>query len=175
MPDLGGERRFAPASLLWAAPYLVRKAVLSYHEGECSWSRGSDAVRPLWRGGRGGAVLLETVIALALISMVLPPLLSSLAAAIGMTDDVYDRSVLLELAQGQMEDIQRQGYQENAGNYTLITAPAGYAIAVSATPAADYIYPAPLSSAAQQTVQLVTVTVTGVRGDLSLEAYKVRR
>ena len=119
--------------------------------------------------------MLETVIALALIAVVLPTLLNSLASAIGMTDDVYDRSVLLELAQGQMEDIQRQSYQENAGNYTLILAPTGYSIALSATPAANYVYPSPLSSAAQQTVQLVTVTVTGVRGNLSLEAYKVRR
>ena len=133
------------------------------------WLRGA------WGGREGGAVLLETVIALALIAVVLPTLLNSLASAIGMTDDVYDRSVLLELAQGQMEDIQRQSYQENAGNYTLILAPTGYSIALSATPAANYVYPSPLSSAAQQTVQLVTVTVTGVRGNLSLEAYKVRR
>ncbi len=122
-----------------------------------------------------GAVFLETVIALALVAMVMPPLLSGLATAISASDNAYDRSVLFELAQNQMEDVQRQSYQENGASYTLVSSPSGYSLAVSVTPAADYVYPAPKSTATEQTVQLVTVTATGVRGNLVLQAYKVRR
>ncbi len=123
----------------------------------------------------GGATLLETVIALALLAVVLPALLTGLASAITNTDHAYDRSVLFELAQSQIEEIQRQPYQENASNYTLISVPSGYSISVSASPTATYTYPPPLSTTTQETVQLVTVTVTGVRGNLSVESYKVRR
>ncbi len=122
-----------------------------------------------------GATLLETVVGLGLVAIVLPPLLSGLASAVGISDNAYDRSVLFELAQSQMEEVQRQAYQESAANYTLITAPEGYSISVSASPAITYTYPAPKSTASPQTAQVVTVTVGGVRGDLTLQAYKVRR
>ncbi|MBI2865743.1 MAG: hypothetical protein HYX99_00060 [Chloroflexi bacterium] len=125
--------------------------------------------------GQKGATVLETVLTLGLIAMVLPALLTGLASLITSTDHAYDRSLALELAQSQMEEVQRQPYQESASSYTLITAPEGYSISISATPPVTYTYPAPLSAATQETVQLVTVTVTGVRGDLSLRAYKVRR
>ncbi|MBI2918337.1 MAG: hypothetical protein HYY01_10120 [Chloroflexi bacterium] len=122
-----------------------------------------------------GATLLETVLGLGLVAVIVPSLLSGLASAVSISDDAYDRSVLFELAQSQMEDVQRQTYQENAANYTLITAPEGYSISVSLTPAVTYTYPAPSSTASAQTAQVVTVTVSGVRGDLSLQAHKVRR
>ena len=132
------------------------------------------------RGNKGvraspGFSLLETAVALAVITMILAALLSTLASASTTTDHAYDRSVLFELAQSQMEDVQRQAYSVSAASYTKITAPAGYSIALATTPAVTYTYPAPLSTTTQETVQLVTVTVTGVRGNLDLKAYKVRR
>ncbi|GEM_PF-1993026 len=119
-----------------------------------------------------GVTLLETVVALGLIAVVLPVLLTGLASSSTTGDSAYDRSVLLELAQSQLEDIQRQPYQPNTASYTLIAAPAGYTISVAGSPAVTYMYPAPKSSPTDETVQLLTVTVTGVRGNLSLQAYK---
>ncbi|MBI2853974.1 MAG: hypothetical protein HYX87_03520 [Chloroflexi bacterium] len=124
-----------------------------------------------WRGN----TLIEAVIVLGLVALVIPAVLGGLSSLTTNADHAYDRSVLFELAQSQMEEVQRQGYQEDAANYTLISAPSGYSIAVSASPAVNYTYPAPSLAATQQTVQLVTVTATGVRGNLSLNAYKVRR
>ena len=127
------------------------------------------------RGSQSGMSLVEVVVALALIALVVPAILLGLSTASRGTDQAYERSLLLELAQSQMEDIQQQPYQENAADYTLISTPQGYQIEVSATPAVTYTYPAPKSTNTEETVQLVTVTVTGVRGSLELQGYKVRR
>ncbi len=125
--------------------------------------------------GKRGNVLLETVMVLGLVALVIPAVLNGLSSLTTNADLAYDRSVLFELAQSQVEDVQRQAYQENAANYTLVSAPSGYSIAVSASPAVAYTYPSPGLTTTQQTVQLVTVTVTGVRGNLTLDSYKVRR
>lgn len=122
-----------------------------------------------------GNILLETVVVLGVVAMVMPAALGGLSTLSTNADNAYDRSVLFELAQSQMEEVQRQGYQESAAGYTLITAPSGYSVSVSASPAVGYTYPSPSLAATQETVQLVTVTVTGVRGDLNISGYKVRR
>ncbi|MBI2858342.1 MAG: hypothetical protein HYX90_04620 [Chloroflexi bacterium] len=122
-----------------------------------------------------GNILLETVVVLGVVAMVMPAALGGLSTLSTNADNAYDRSVLFELAQSQMEEVQRQGYQESAASYTLITAPSGYSVSVSASPAVGYTYPSPSLAATQETVQLVTVTVTGVRGDLNISGYKVRR
>lgn len=122
-----------------------------------------------------GFSLLETAVTLAVISVVVTALLTTLASASTVTDNVYDRSVLFELAQTQMEDVQRQTFQTSPASYTLVTAPSGYLVSVTSSAAVTYTYPAPLSMSAQETVQLVTVNVTGVRGNFTLQGYKVRR
>lgn len=124
------------------------------------------------RSRKSGVTLLETVVGLGLVAVVLPVLLTGLASGITSSDNAYDRSLLLELAQSQMEEVLRQPYQQNAANYTLIAAPAGYSIAVSASPAITYTYPAPKSTATDETVQMLTITVSGVRGSVSLQGYK---
>lgn len=122
-----------------------------------------------------GNVLLETVVVLGGVAMVMPATLSGLSTLSTNADNAYDRSVLFELSQSQMEEVQRQGYQANAAGYTLISAPSGYSISLSASAAVGYTYPSPSLAATQDTVQLVTVTVTGVRGNLSISGFKVRR
>ena len=122
-----------------------------------------------------GMSLLEAVIALAIAGLVIPGVLLGLSVASTSVDDIYERSLLLELGQSEIEDIQRQGYQEDAADYTLVSTPEGYAIEVSVAKSATYTYPAPKSTETEETVQSVTVTVTGVRDSLELQAYKVRR
>ncbi len=122
-----------------------------------------------------GLGLLETVIALALLGLLIPIVLGGLSAATKGTDRVYDRSVLFEIAQSQLEYIQSQPYSDNAANYTLLTPPEGYSISVSATPVVTYIYAAPKSTSTNQTVQLVTVNVTGVWGNMTVSRYRVNQ
>lgn len=121
-----------------------------------------------------GFTLLEVVITLALIGIIVPLVLGGLSLATQTTDRVYDRSVLFELAQSQLESIESQPYSVNASAYTLLSPPAGYSLQVTTSPAVTYTYAAPLSISTNETVQLVTVTVTGVRGDMIVSRYRVR-
>jgi len=125
-------------------------------------------------GGKGNT-LIETVLVLGLAALVLPAVFTGISSLTINADHAYDRSVLFELAQSQMEEVQRQAYQEDGSAYTVISAPSGYSIVVSTSPALNYYYPAPSLAATSQTVQLVSVTVTGIRGNLILDGYKVRR
>ena len=118
--------------------------------------------------------LLEVIIALALIGLIVPLVLGGLSAITTSTDRVYDRSVLFEIAQSQLESIESQPYSENPTGYALISPPEGYSIQVAASPAIIYTYAAPKSTATEETVQLVTVTVNGVRGDMVVSRYRVR-
>lgn len=121
-----------------------------------------------------GFTLLEIVITLALIGILIPLVLGGLSLTTQTTDRVYDRSVLFELAQSQLESIESQSYSVNASGYSLITPPAGYSLLVTTSPAVTYTYAAPLSISTNETVQLVTVNVTGVRGNMEVSRYRVR-
>ncbi len=121
-----------------------------------------------------GLTLLEVVVALALIGLIVPLVLGGLSFVTISTDRVYDRSVLFEITQSQLESIESQPYSENASGYALIPAPAGYSIQVATSPAVTYTYAAPKSTPTTETVQLVTVTVNGVRGDMVVSRYRVR-
>ncbi len=122
-----------------------------------------------------GLTLLEVVVALALIGLIVPLVLGGLSFVTISTDRVYDRSVLFEIAESQLESIESQPYSESASGYTLISPPAGYSIQVAASPAVIYTYAAPKSTATAETVQLVTVTVNGVRGNMEVSRYRVRQ
>lgn len=122
-----------------------------------------------------GFTLLEIVIALALIGIIVPLVLGGLSLMTQTTDNVYDRSVLFELAQSQLESIESQPYSVNASGYTLLSPPAGYSLLVTTSPAVTYTYAAPLSISTNETVQLVTVTVTGVRGNMEVSRYRVNK
>ena len=121
-----------------------------------------------------GQTLIEVIVALALIGLLVPLVLGGLSFITTNADYVYDRSVLFEVAQSQLEAIESQTYSENATDYTLLTPPDGYSIEVSTSPAVTYTYAAPLSTTTNETMQLVTVTVSGVRGNMEVNRYKVR-
>jgi len=135
-------------------------------------SRCNKVITPM---NQKGMALLEVVVAVALIGIIVPLVLGGLSLVTNSTDRVYDRSLLFEIAQGQLEDIQSQPYSENAADYTLISSPEGYSIVVEASPAVTYTYAAPKSTSTEETVQLVTVTVSGVRGNMQVSQYKVRQ
>jgi len=121
-----------------------------------------------------GMTLVEVVVALALLGIIVPLVLGGLSAVTKSTDRIYDRSVLVELAQSQLEDIESQSYSENATGYTLISLPEGYSIQVEASPAVTYTYAAPKSTTTEETLQLVTVNVDGVSGNMTVSRYRVR-
>ena len=138
---------------------------------EARMCRRNGIKKPL---GQRGVTLLEVIVTLALISIIMPLVLGGLSAIMKSTDRVYDRSVLFEIAQSQLESIESQPYSENPTGYALISPPEGYSIQVAASPAIIYTYAAPKSTATEETVQLVTVTVNGVRGDMVVSRYRVR-
>ena len=122
-----------------------------------------------------GQALLEVVIVLAIMALVVPAFFTGLSTVIRGADWVQDRALMFELAQSQLEAIQRQDYHENAQDYSLITVPEGYTIQIAVSPAATYTYAAPKLTPTQETVQRVRVTVTGLHGSLEVSGYKVRQ
>ncbi len=121
-----------------------------------------------------GFSLLEAAIALAVTSIIVVLLAQTLDISIVESDRVRDRSTIVSLAQSQMEDVMRQPYNDVPAAYPTITPPQGYTITITAAPVVTYTYPAPVSTDTQETIQKITVTVSGVYGSLDLEGYKVR-
>ena len=121
-----------------------------------------------YAGGEKGQTLIEVVVALALIAIIIPTMFTALSVAITSADRVRDRSVVLEIAQSQMESIQGQEFRPGGG-YDIISHPAGFDIhinvidGVERCPGGDVI------------LQRVIITVTGHHDSLRLEGYKVRR
>ncbi len=111
---------------------------------------------------------------MSVTAALVPAVVGTISAASRATDNAYDRSILFELGQSQFEDVLRQTFQTSPASYSLISMPAGYAVLVATVPAVTYTYPAPSSINTVETVQIVTVTVTGVRGDLTFTGYKAR-
>ncbi len=126
-----------------------------------------------WFSQSRGLTLLEVVVMLALTAALVPAVFGTVAATSRATDNAYDRSILFELAQSQFEDVQRQAFQTSPASYSLISMPAGYSVSVATVTAVTYTYAAPKSTNTVETVQQVTVTVTGVRGNVTFVGYKV--
>ncbi len=127
-----------------------------------------------WPDQSQGFSLIETVIILAVAAILVPAVLTAIGTTVRVTDSAYDRSILYGLAQSQFEDVQRQTFQTSPASYTLISMPAGYSVSVATASAVTYTYPAPSSSNTVETVQQVTVTVSGVKGNLTVVGNKAR-
>jgi prepilin-type N-terminal cleavage/methylation domain-containing protein len=118
-------------------------------------------------GGQKGQTLIEIVVTLALIAILIPTMFAALSAAITSADRIRDRSIVLELAQSQMESIQGQEFRPGGG-YDIISHPEDFEIsigveAIERCPGGEVI------------LQQITITVTGRHGSLTLEGFKVRR
>lgn len=136
--------------------------------------RSNSLKNSLGPASQKGLTIIEVIVGLVLVGLIVPLVLGGLSFVMKSTDRVYDRSVLFEIAQSQLEAIESQPYSENASGYALISPPAGYSIQVAASPAVIYTYAAPKSTPTEETVQLVTVTINGVRGDMVVSRYRVR-
>ncbi len=120
-----------------------------------------------------GFTLLETVIALGIVGLIIVILLQALPVAIIGTSRTRAGMNLINLASSQMEHVKVQPFQ---ASYTpMSSVPPGFSVAITATVPVTYTYTSPSLAQTADTVQLITVTVTGPYGSGSVEGYKTRR
>ncbi|MBI4322149.1 MAG: winged helix-turn-helix domain-containing protein [Chloroflexi bacterium] len=134
---------------------------------------GDVSLRALRRQGQRGALLLEHIISLAIVSVLVPALLTALTTVINNSDYHHDRVVAAELARSQLESVHKETFQTSPAAYSLISPlPDGYAISITTDQATAYTYST--GGATPEVLQAVTVTVAGRYGDLQVSGYKVR-
>ncbi len=83
-----------------------------------------------------GFSLLETVIAIGVLGIIAPALVFALATGVNVLSMTDLRETARDLAQSQMESVQRQPYDPNLGNdppYALVERPAGFEVVMTAT------------------------------------------
>lgn len=120
-----------------------------------------------------GLSLLEVLIALGVVSLAIVVLLQVLPVAIGGTSRARAGVNLVNLANSQLENIKRQTFQASYSPISPI--PDGFTVAVTTSVPMTYRYPSPSFAQTADTVQWVTVTITGPYGSRSLEGYRARR
>lgn len=125
----------------------------------------------LFSGRARGQSLLEVIIALALVGIAIPAVLTAFSTMLKSTAHLTDHAQRLELAQSQMEYIQAQEYMASAQDYFLINAPDGYSIEITSSVISSYRYPD--GRQAPGGVQQIDITVTGHYGATELEGYKI--
>ncbi len=120
-----------------------------------------------------GLTLLEVVIALGIVGLTVMVLLQILPVATVGTSRARAGVTMSNLASSQMENVKQQPFQST---YSLVSpVPDGFTIAITSSVPVTYVYPSPSFTQTTDTVQLVTVTVTGPYGSGSLGGYKTRR
>ncbi|MBI2847070.1 MAG: type II secretion system protein [Chloroflexi bacterium] len=123
-----------------------------------------------------GFTFIEIIITVGLLGVALLVITQGLALAIKNADRAKDRVTMLNMAKGQLEYIMKQPYDDVPAAYATVTpTPARYTVAVNVSVPVSYTYPSPYATPVSETVQLVTVTVTGDYGSLSISDYRVRR
>lgn len=126
--------------------------------------------------GEKGFTLIEIIITIFLLGIGLTVLIEGLALAVQNADRNRDRVTMLNLAKSQLEDVMKQTYDPIPSAYPTITpSPSRYSISISVSVPVNYTYPSPYPTPAEETVQLVEVTVTGDTGSLSISGYKVNK
>ena len=120
-----------------------------------------------------GLTLIEVVIALAIVGLTIMVLLQILPVAIVGTSRARAGVSMANLASSQMESIKQQPFQSAYSPVSPI--PDGFTIAITTSVPVTYGYPSPSFAQTTDTVQLVSVTVTGPYGSGSLGGYKTRR
>ncbi|MBI4281920.1 MAG: hypothetical protein HY672_00315 [Chloroflexi bacterium] len=119
---------------------------------------------------------METVIAVALVGLVVPGLLGVMAASSKVAVRAEESVTLHQLARAQIEAIQQSPFKSNAAEYPTITGiPDGFTVTfVSVDSGITYTYPAPLSTTITGAVQKITVTAQGDFSQVSHIFYKAK-
>ena len=94
----------------------------------------APAVRWLAALARGtdGALLMETLIAVTVFSMLGAAVLSGLSTAHRSTANTEDQSVAESIARNQMEQVFVDAYLDPPASYTPVATPPGYSVTVDA-------------------------------------------
>ena len=115
-----------------------------------------------------GVGLVETLIAVAILSLTLTVLLSAVSTGSLAVSRADERAVAENLARSQLEYTKSQTYMSPPAVYAIVTPPAGYTVAVAAAAIST-----PSTNAA---IEKITVSVSrGGRSLLSVEDFKVNR
>ena len=119
-----------------------------------------------------GQVLLEVLIALALVAIAIPPLFAALSSSITSADHLRDHSIRLEISQSQLEFIQGQKYLPKGESYHLITVPPKYTLKVESSDQETYNYPD--GTQAPGKLRKFAVSVKGRYGTSRLEGLYLK-
>ena len=119
---------------------------------------------------------METVVAMALVGMVVPGILSVMAASSRVAVRAEESVTLQQLARAQVEAIQQSPFKANAAQYPSITGiPDGFTVTFTAVDSGIiYTYPAPLGTTITGAAQKIVVTAQGDFSQMSLTFYKVK-
>lgn len=124
------------------------------------------------RGNETGVTLIETLVALALLSIIAVVFLSGLTTVATATLIANEQATAESLARSEMEYVKSYPYDSEATTYpTVETPPVSYSVEVTVVPIIDPDTGQPLEG-----IQKITVIVN--RNDnpvLTLEGYKVDR
>jgi type II secretory pathway pseudopilin PulG len=133
----------------------------------------------IFRSRESGMVLLEVLLAAAILGMVAVTSLNSLSVA-SKADFINNEQSDSEcLASSQVEHIKNQSYIDFTdpyhGDYELVAAPANYTVAVTTVPV-DPDTGQPLASGEDSGIQKITVLIRHYGEEITvLESYKVDR
>ena len=129
--------------------------------------RGRAPARRVGSAERGVG-LVETLIAVAILSLTLTVLLSAVSTGSLAVSRADERSVAENLARSQLEYTKSQSYISPPAVYATVAPPTGYTVAVAAA-----AIPTPSTDAA---IEKITVTVSrNGQSLLSVEDFKVNR
>ncbi|MBM4433054.1 MAG: type II secretion system protein [Chloroflexi bacterium] len=138
----------------------------------------SRNIRRLLRD-KSGVTLLETLVALAILSLVVVAFLSGLSTTSRATIISDEQATAESLAKSEIEHIKSQTYINFSvpghGEYQSVTAPASYSIAATVSPI-NATTGQPLPAGQDNGIQKITVTINRNGSPvLTIEDYKVNR
>ena len=133
--------------------------------------RRRRALARLWAAvadGQVGVGLVETLIAVAILSVTLVTLLAAISTGSKGVAITEERITAENLARSELEYVKSEPYRAAPTPYPTVTPPAGYTVSAEATSISE--------AGLDSSIQKITVTVT--RGGVTLltvEDYKVNR
>ena len=119
----------------------------------------------LFAKGERGSLLMETVIALVIFVLVGGTVLRGVSTTLLSGASTENQSIAENIARNQLESIAAQPFQEIAANYTVVTTPDGYQVAITSEQ---------LLTKLESEIQTLIVTVSRDDGEeiLRLETIK---